>query len=96
MKSILNRKYNLGLRDRAANFEFTEKIKLASKKLLVLIPDTCFCTPSFQDMAPCGQIERVKVISLGCSNRNVVKPLRALMYQFVCRIWKTLSFAEPE
>jgi hypothetical protein len=51
----------LGIRDRASHFEFEEKIHLASKKMLILIPDSCFCTPSFQDMAPCGQIERVKV-----------------------------------
>ncbi|XP_032776835.1 stimulator of interferon genes protein-like isoform X1 [Daphnia magna] len=50
------------LRDRASHFEFEEKIQLASKKMLILIPDTCFCTPSFQDMAPCGQIERVKTL----------------------------------
>jgi hypothetical protein len=50
-----------GIRDRASHFEFEEKIQLASKKMIILIPDSCFCTPSFQDMAPCGQIERVKV-----------------------------------
>ncbi|EFX66211.1 hypothetical protein DAPPUDRAFT_229490 [Daphnia pulex] len=50
------------IRDRASHFEFEEKIQLASKKMLILIPDSCFCTPSFQDMAPCGQIERVKTL----------------------------------
>ena len=49
------------IQERATHFEDEERIKLATKKLLILIPDSCFCTPSFQDMAPSGQIERVKV-----------------------------------
>jgi len=46
--------------DRATDFECEQKIQLASKKLLVLIPESCFCHPSFQDMAS-GQIEKTRV-----------------------------------
>lgn len=62
IKIILPAGSNTSIRERATHFEDEEKIQLASKKLLILIPDSCFCTPSFQDMSPSGQIERVKVI----------------------------------
>lgn len=62
-----------GLRDRAAHLEFEEKIQLASKKLIILIPDSCYCTPSFQDMAPCGQIERV-MVTIRCQVSKLFMP----------------------
>ena len=48
------------LRARALDFEDEKHITLASKKLLILIPDSCFCLPSFKDVAP-YEIEDVEV-----------------------------------
>lgn len=59
--------------------------------MLILIPDTCFCTPSFQDMAPCGQIERVKVIQIlnnihWCSRNSLPRcTLQTLEDVIICR-----------
>jgi len=64
--------HNKSVCDRATDFECEQKIQLASKKLLVLIPESCFCHPSFQDMAS-GQIEKTRDLEKVVVSRAGIK-----------------------
>ena len=72
------------LSERATDFESEQHITLATKRLIILIPDTCFCHPSFQDMSP-GQIERVDKLDDVIVSRAGMKgrPYSAAVYRIL-------------